>query len=99
MKGDAGLNCDPAQGEVKSPLILWGPYLWSDGMKHRKSDGQFWERSDLVADGTHPSNSGRKKVAEQLLSFFKTDPHAQTWFVKKPCLPGSAPHFQYRHSI
>lgn len=83
MKADAGLNYDPAQGEVKSPLLLWGPYFWSDGMTPRKSDGQVWERNDLVTDGTHPSDSGRKKVAEQLLSFFKTDANAQTWFVKK----------------
>ncbi len=83
MKGDDDLNYDVAQGEVKSPLLLWGPYFWSDGMTPRKSDGQVWERSDLVADGTHPSDSGRKKVAEQLLTFFKTDANAQTWFVKK----------------
>ncbi len=83
MKADAGVNYDPALGEVKSPLLLWGPYFWSDGMTPRKSDGQVWERSDLVTDGTHPSDSGRKKVAEQLLSFFKTNAQAQTWFVKK----------------
>ena len=82
MKGDASLNFDPSQGEVKSPLLLWGPYFWSDGMTPRKSDGQVWERSDLVADGTHPSDTGRKKVAEQLLNFFKTDTNAQTWFVR-----------------
>ena len=40
-------------------------------------------REDLVGDGTHPSDSGRKKVAELLLEFFKTDANAKTWFVKK----------------
>ena len=83
MKVDGGLNYDAGQGEIKSPLLLWGPYLWSDGRTPRKSDGQVWERSDLVTDGTHPSDSGRKKVADQLLSFFKNDENAQTWFVKK----------------
>ncbi len=60
-----------------------GAYFWADGMTPRKSDGLIWERSDLVGDGTHPSDTGRQKVAEQLLNFFKTDVRAQTWFVKK----------------
>jgi hypothetical protein len=83
MKADAGLNYDPDQGEVKSPLLLWGPYFWADGVAPRKSDGLVWERSDLVGDGTHPSDTGRQKVAEQLLKFFKDDAYARTWFVKK----------------
>jgi len=80
MKGDAALNCDPAKGEVKSPLLLWGPYLWADGIKGRKSDGLVWNRDDLAGDGTHPSTSGRQKVAALLLDFFKSDPLARTWF-------------------
>jgi hypothetical protein len=83
IEEDAELNDDPGRGDVKSPLLLWGPYFWADGTTPRKSDGLTWERSDLGGDGTHPSNSGRQKVAEQLLSFFKTDAHARTWFVKK----------------
>ena len=83
IKAGAGLNYDPVRGAVKSPLLLWGPYFWADGMTPRRSDGLIWERSDLVGDGTHPSNTGCQKVAEQLLNFFKTDAYAQTWFVKK----------------
>jgi hypothetical protein len=83
INADAGLNYDPERGEVKAPLLMWGPYFWADGMTPRKSDGLIWQRSDLVGDGTHPSNTGRQKVAEQLLKFFKTDAHARTWFVKK----------------
>lgn len=83
IKGDANLNYDPDRGAVKSPLLLWGPYLWADGTTPRKADGLVWERKDLAGDGVHPSQSGRQKVAEQLLKFFKTDPQARTWFVKK----------------
>ena len=74
MKGNPELNFDPAKGTVQSPLLLWGPYLWADGTTPRASDGLVWRREDLVADGTHPSPSGRKKVAEMLLHFFKEDP-------------------------
>lgn len=84
IKGDPELNYDPAKGEVKSPLLLWGPYLWGDGIKPRKSDGLVWKREDLAGDGTHPSMSGRQKVAEMLLKFFKTDPNARAWFLKRP---------------
>jgi len=84
MKGSPELNYDPAKGSVKAPLLLWGPYLWADGVTPRKIDGLVWERNDLVdRDGTHPSESGRKKVADLLFKFFTEDPLAKTWFVKK----------------
>lgn len=83
IKGGVALNYDPARGAVKAPLLLWGPYLWADGVTPRKSDGLVYERKDLAGDGVHPSQSGRQKVADQLLKFFKTDPSAKTWFVKK----------------
>jgi len=83
IKGDAVLNYDPARGAVKAPLLLWGPYLWADGTTPRKSDGLIWERKDLSPDGTHPSDSGRQKVAELLLKFFKTDAGAKSWFMLK----------------
>ena len=83
MKGKPELHYDPQKGEVKSPLLLWGPYLWGDGMKPRKSDGLVWKREDLAGDGTHPSQSGRQKVAEMLLKFFKTDVNAKGWFLKR----------------
>jgi len=66
----------------KAPLLLWGPYLWADGGKGRKYDSLVYRREDFVDDGTHPSDSGQQKIAEQLLKFFKTDPTATTWFLK-----------------
>jgi Cu/Ag efflux protein CusF len=82
IKGDANLNYDAEKGAVKAPLLLWGAYLWGNGTTARKSDGLVWERKDLAGDGTHPTESGRQKVAELLLKFFKTDPTAKPWFVK-----------------
>ena len=82
VRGDRELNYDPARGEVKAPLLLWGPYLWANGVKGRKIDDLVYTREDLAGDGTHPSISGRKKVAEQLLKFFKTDPNARGWFLR-----------------
>jgi len=38
--------------------------------------------SDFVADGVHPSESGREKVARQLLEFFATNPLATDWFLR-----------------
>lgn len=82
MAGDPELNADPARGAVKSPLLLWGPYFWADGVTPRESDGLVWVRDDLAGDGTHPSQSGRQKVAAMLLEFFKTDPLARGWFTE-----------------
>jgi hypothetical protein len=81
-KGDPNLNWDPDKGRVKSPLLLWGPYLWADGVKGRNSDDLVWKCEDLGGDGTHPSTSGRQKVARMLLRFFETDPNAKPWFLK-----------------
>ncbi len=83
-----GLIARQERGEAelaltKSPLLLWGPYLWADGMRGRKTDGLQWARSDFVEDGVHPSRSGRQKVAELLLAFFSTDALAETWFVRR----------------
>jgi hypothetical protein len=76
------LNYDPARGRVTAPLLLWGFYLWENATTPRKSDGLVWERSDYgEMDGMHPSPSGKQKVAQMLLSFFKTDPLARGWFV------------------
>lgn len=76
MKGDAEL------AESKSPLLLWGPYLWAEGSKGRKIDKLVWEQSDFGSDGVHPSDSGRQKVATLLLDFLTTDPLAKPWFAK-----------------
>ena len=63
-----------------SPWLAWGPYLWANGT-NKRDDGLFYERDDLGGDGTHPSATGARKVAKQLLEFFKTDATAKSWFV------------------
>lgn len=83
IKGEAALNFDASQGEVQSPLLLWGPYFWADGGNGRTLDDLTWKPEDFAQDGTHPSPSGRRKVAEQLLHFFKNDPTTKGWFLAK----------------
>ncbi len=82
LEGETALNFDAGRGEVKVPLLLWGPYLWANGTTPRRGDGLIWTRDDLAGDGVHPSASGRAKVARMLLDFFKTDPLARPWFVE-----------------
>lgn len=83
IAGQKELNYDAARGDVKAPVLLWGPYFWADGTTPRKSDGLVWSREDFASDGTHPSNSGREKVAKMLLDFCKGDPLASSWFTAK----------------
>lgn len=73
---DAVPGLAPADG---APVLLWGPYLWADGMTPR-ADGLTWACADLGADGTHPSDRGRAKVAGMLLDFFLTDETSADWF-------------------
>jgi len=87
IKGEPALNFAPERGEARAPLALWGPYLWADGVAPRPADGLVWKREDLGADGTHPSMSGRQKVAALLLEFFKSDPSARPWFTRPVAPP------------
>jgi hypothetical protein len=80
IEGNPMLNFDAAVGDVRSPWIAWGPYLWADGLNVR-SDGLSYAREELADDGTHPSQMGRKKVGAQLLKFLMTDPTARSWFL------------------
>jgi hypothetical protein len=82
IAGAATLNHDPDKGEVKAPLLLWGPYLWADGTTPRVADKLTYARADLAGDGTHPSEAGREKVARLMLHFYQTDPLAKSWFVR-----------------
>jgi hypothetical protein len=74
------MNGDEELASSKSPLLLWGPYLWSEGEKGRQFDDLKYSKNDFGDDGTHPSRSGQEKVAKQLLEFFATSPLAKGWF-------------------
>jgi hypothetical protein len=82
MQGDPLLNWDPARGEVKSPIAIWGPYLWACG-SHPRGDGLTWTEEDVRSnDHMHPSAAGCRKTTEQLLKFLKADPGTKLWFLK-----------------
>jgi len=82
IAGDANLNFDSARGEVKAPLVLWGPYLWARGDTPRKLDGLTWTVNDVRADQLHPNESGCAKTTALLLNFFKTNEGTAPWFLK-----------------
>jgi hypothetical protein len=80
MRAAPALNADPAKGELKSPVLLWGPYLWADGATPRAGDGLTYAAGEFAADGTHPASAAREKVARLLLDFFTANPFAKPWF-------------------
>jgi hypothetical protein len=81
-KGDPQLNYDPTRGEVKTPLALWGPYIWACGNSPRKLDGLTWTQNDVRPDQLHPNENGCRKTTTLLLNFFKTDPGSSRWYLK-----------------
>ena len=90
INGEPRLNYDSAQGQVFSPWLSWGPYLWADGINPR-SDSLIWLCSNFSAsDGTHPSATGRIKVANLLLDFFKSESTSLPWFKKDIYILGDA---------
>ncbi|MBM2814443.1 MAG: type sorting protein [Ignavibacteria bacterium] len=81
INGDTTLSYEG--NNVRSPWLSWGPYLWGNGTKPRLDDGLVWLETDFVtSDYTHPSPSGRLKVAQLLLKFFTNDETATPWFLK-----------------
>src|SRR5580765_2416012 len=85
LAGDPALNWDAANGPVVAPWLSWGPYLWADGLNPR-SDGLTWACSELnSSDGTHPSATGRLKVADSLLAFVRRDAATAPWYT----IPGT----------
>jgi hypothetical protein len=79
--GDVTMNFNPANGTVVSPVVLWGPYLWTDGLNPR-NDGLIWERTDVENDAVHPSPTGEMKVALMLDEFFNNAPSSTPWYSK-----------------
>jgi len=79
INGDASLNYSGSNPQ--SAWLSWGPELWANGTTPR-SDGLTWVISDYQSDGTHPSTTGRQKVAQMLLNFFSTDETTKPWFLK-----------------
>lgn len=70
---------DPELAQL--PWLAWGPYLWADGTVPRH-DGLTWQCEDFRPDdGTHPSDSGRMKVARMLLDFLHSDATARAWYI------------------
>jgi hypothetical protein len=83
LKGDPGLNYDPARGAVKAPWLSWGPYLWANG-EAKRQDGFFFQPGDFREnDRMHHSVQGMAKVGAQLLRFFKSDATTRQWFLKE----------------
>jgi PKD domain len=80
IDGDPSLRF--SSPDAVAPYLAWGPYFWIDGQNQR-SDGAIWNCNDLISDFTHPSSSGVYKASSQLLAFFKTDPTATPWYLKK----------------
>lgn len=84
LNGNSNLNYNPTLGPVVAPWMSWGTYYWSNGMLGR-NDGLTWECADFAADGTHPTSDGGRlgqlKVAQQLLTWLKTDDTTIPWYL------------------
>lgn len=73
-----------AAGTETRPWLLWGPYLWADGLTPR-ADGLFWDPAlHLEADGTHPSAGGEQQVADVLDTYFSSQTYTSSWFLPAP---------------
>lgn len=85
------INGDPQlayKGQnAAAPIILWGPYFWTQGAKPR-SDGYAVTPDLFSNDGVHPNEKGIARIAGDLVNFWQTDPVSQLWFLEHPEDPG-----------
>ena len=72
--------------DVKVPLMLWGPYFWTQGEKPRE-DGYTFTRDMVTADGVHPNAEGEVKVANDIISFWRKDPVSAVWLTNSKEVP------------
>ena len=81
------INGDPELSfkgpDAKAPLLMWGPYFWTQGTKPR-ADGYTWGPELLSHDGIHPNDAGIERVAKDLIDFWAKDPVSQLWFYETP---------------
>jgi hypothetical protein len=82
LSGDPELNFTLSKGKVNAPWLSWGPYLWANGEKPR-TDGFHFEKTDFRPDDQmHHSETGMKKIGEELLRVFKSDTTTRGWFLR-----------------
>lgn len=96
IAGADSLEFDPNEGPVEAPWLSWGPYLWADGLVPR-SDGLTWACAEFANDGVHPDTAARRKVAQSLLAFMKSDPTAVPWFARATLPVPDAPRIAPLH--
>ncbi len=76
------IDGDPALSwkgvNAKAPLLLWGPYFWTQGDKTR-ADGYSFTPDLVVNDGVHPNAKGEERVAKDMMEFWKDDPVSRIW--------------------
>lgn len=84
--GSADLRAKDLDYDTVSPWLGWGPYLWADGMNPR-ADGLSWVQGDFLPDGLHPGPTAVAKVADALLTFFRTEPMTKCWFLNGGTCP------------
>lgn len=78
-----------------APTLVWGPYFWANGLVSRNGNDPLignltWTCNDMVDDGVHPADSAKDKISGFLLSYFKTDPLAKSWFTGSGVVPTSS---------
>ncbi len=52
---------------------------WSNGLIANSRTGQTWACTDVLADGIHPSDSGKRKLRDLFLTRTKADPVFTGW--------------------
>jgi hypothetical protein len=72
--------------DAKVPLLLWGPYFWTQGEKPRQ-DGYTFTQDMVSADGVHPNAEGEVKVANDIIRFWRQDPVSAVWLTNSKEVP------------
>lgn len=84
--GDPLLNWDPARGPVLAPLLVWGPYLWADGLNPNgtgNSAGLSWCACDYEqCFDRHLDEVGEEKVWQLMHDQLRAEPLGRAWYVR-----------------
>jgi hypothetical protein len=97
LAGDLCYQAPCPNGELPvAPWLAWGPYFWANSPSGPARSSYFagagtlqWFGGDMAFDGIHTSacpflgiDCGRKKVADEMMSFYTTSPYSTPWLLK-----------------
>ena len=76
--GEPGVNPNPDKGGTKAPVLLWGSYLWAEGVKKRADYRASLERVRGIEQRHRAPRSNRERELHRVAEWVVGDRGQET---------------------